>query len=315
MKALLISVLALFLSVCTSFAQSLDDANAKYQAAMEKIQANNPTEAIELLKESMKLGVGAGEEGLPLVKEVQALLPKVYFSMGMSSFKGGNLDDAITQFLQAEESADLYNNAVVRRQSARAISGVYQQKGITAFNNKDFATALESFQKGYEQDPSNIQLTAFTAKAYAELGQLDKATPLFQSIIEAGANNSKYAQDAAAAAADLNNYVLPAMSAAAEAKDFDKVVALADLAPSSPEASLLVIQTANVLKKYNEVTAKGEAAAAAQKDPAVASNIYYMIGTAYAVQENKPKAIEALSKVTAGANVNAAKSLVTELKK
>lgn len=314
MKALVISVFALLFTVGTSVAQTLEDANAKYQSAIEKFQSKSFAEAVPLLQEAMKLGVAVGtEESKELVKEVQKLIPQAQLYSGVLAAQQNRLDDAIEALLQAEETADLYNNTNVRRQASRLISNVYQQKGIDAFNSKEYAVALESFLKGYEQDPSNIELTSFTAKAYAELGQLDKAAPLFQAIIDAGANNSKYAELSASALKDVDNYFLSAMSAASS--DMDKVISIAEYVPANPKAALIVIQTANNLKKLDIVIARGAAAADLQTDLAFASDIYYMMGTAYALKENKAKAIEVLSKVTAGSSVAAAKSLITELKK
>lgn len=315
MKSFLIATAILICSVGATYAQNIDGAVEKYTAAVEKMKAGEFANALPLLKEAMNLGVDAGETGIDLVKEVQGLIPMAYLQLGAQEFKKTKYKEAVAALLAAEETADLYNNVTIRRQASRAISGVYQAKGIEAFNAKDYATALESFSKGYEQDPTNIKLAAFTAKSYAELGQLDKAAPIFQTVIDAGTSNSKYAEDATEAKADLSNYVLVAMSAASGEKNLDKVIELAQLAPQSPEAALMVIQTANLLKKFDVLTARAAEAAALQTDAAIASDIYYMAGTAYAAQENKAKAIEVLAKVTSGGNVAAAKSLSTELKK
>ncbi|MBQ1953331.1 MAG: hypothetical protein II361_02720, partial [Alistipes sp.] len=59
----------------------------------------------------------------------------------------------------------------------------------------------------------------------------------------------------------------------------------------------------------------GEAAAALQTDAADQSAVYFNLGSAYNAKENKAKAIEILSKVTAEPYATPAKAAVAELTK
>lgn len=312
---LLVTTFALMLATNIANAQSLDDAAGKYSAAIEKIKSSAFSDAATLLKEAMNMGLDLGDEGLDLVKEVQGLLPKVYLQYGVSELKAQKYDEAIKELLACEEMADLYGDVQTMRQASRIISGAYQMQGATAFNNNDYQTALESFSKGYAQDPSNIKLASLTAKAYAELGQLDKALPIFAQVIEAGDKNSKYAEDATAARADVSMYVGVAVSAAAQANDMAKVIELADLAPQNADVAMMVLQVANNSKQYQTVITRGESTVSLLTTPEAKSDIYYLIGIAYNNTGNFPKAIESLNKVTAGPNAAAAKALVAELKK
>lgn len=317
-KVILMTVAATFI-LGSAAAQTLDDAVAKYTAAMEKVQAKNLKDAIPLLNEAMQLGIDLGDEGAELVREVQGLLPKLNLQTAMMSAQAKNFDEAVAGFLKAEELADLYGDATTRAQASRAISNVYMMMGVESFNNKDFAKALDVFSKGYAQDPKNVKLATYTAKAYSELGEINKALDIYKGIIEAGASNSRYAEDAKSATADAVQYTLVAISEAGKSNDLDKVVALTDtlatVVPSEPLSSLMVIQLANNLKKYDVVIARGDAAATAQVDEDKKADVYFMLGAAYQSKENKAKAIEAFRKVTAGANAAAARTAVADLSK
>ena len=216
---------------------------------------------------------------------------------------------------EAKNSTDLYGDPQMVRQSNRDISTAYQAKGEEAFNNKDYKTALESFSKGYEQDPSNVKLASLTAKSYAELGDLSQAITVYQSVIEAGEKNSRFADDAEAAKKDISTYLMIAMQTAADEKKIEKVIELADLAPQNPEVQMLAIQTANNMKKLDVLVARAAAAAEVQTDADMKSNIYYMLGVAYNNLNDNTKAVQALGKVTSGANAAAARQLASELKK
>ncbi len=317
MKTIKIFALSLML-LCgstTLYAQSIDEAAAKYTAGVEKLKAKDFAASAALLEEGMNIGFDLGDEGLDIVKEIQGLLPKVYLQAGVAKLRTQDFDGAVKELQTAYELSDLYGDVMTMRQSARAISGTYQMQGATAFNNKDYETALKSFSKGYEQDPSNIKLAVQTAKTYAELGQLETALEIYNKVIATGEKNSKFEADANIAKADVTTYVLVAASAAAEAKDLDRVLELAKLAPSSPEVALMSIQVANNMKKYDVIVANAEAAAELQGDAAVKSDVYYMLGIAQTNLKNYPAAIAAFGKVTAGDNVAAAKNLIADLKK
>ena len=199
------------------------------------------------------------------------------------------------------------------RQAGRFVSNIYMSIGITSFNAKDYTKALESFQKGLKQDPENIQLAYFTAKSYAEMGQLEQAMELYKQVIAAGTENSKYAKQATDAKADMDNYMLVAASEAAQAGDIEKVQTYVAAVPENADANLLLIQTANNLKKYDVVVAKGADAYAAQTDDAKKGDVAFLIGVAYQNKGNNAKAAEWLRKVTAGSNVAAAKELLTSV--
>lgn len=305
---------ALLCATGTTYAQSLEDAAAKYTEAMEKVKSKSYKEAAVILKEAMNMGFDVGEEGLDLVKEIQTILPKVQIQAGITAVRANDFDGAIVELIQARDAADLYGNVQVVRQANRIISGVYQAKGATAFNEKDYKTALESFSKGYEQDPSNVKLANLTAKSHAELGDLALAITIYNSVIAMGEKNSRFEDDALEAKQDIATYLMFAATNAAAEKNLDKVLEYADMAPDSPEVQMLVMQTANNLKKFNVMIARGEAAATAQTDADLKSTVYYMLGVAYNNSDNNPKAVQILQKVTSGPNAAAAKTLAADLK-
>lgn len=315
MKKIALAIVATLFCATTAFGQDLEKATEKYNAAIEKLQAKAYELAIPLLKEAMTLASQSGEEGIAFAKQIQETMPKVYLQLGVLAAKNNKFDEAIEDFLKAEELADLCNDNTTRRNAARFISGVYMQKGIESFNAKDFPAALDIFLKGYKQDTTNIQLMGFTSKAYAEVGQLEKALPMFEKIIETGKANSKYETNAEDAQKDLENYGAAAVSAAALAGDLEKAAQIADLMPANALTAMLVVQAANNAKKYDVVIERAPAAIALQKDAELLSEANHLLGIAYQNKGNKDKAIEYFSKVTTGQFASAAKAYVVELKK
>lgn len=85
--------------------------------------------------------------------------------------------------------------------------------------------------------------------------------------------------------------------------------------PTNPAASLMRIQVATNNQDWAHVIEWGEAAAAAQTDPADMSDIYFMLGAAYQNSENKDAAVATYRKVTEGSHVADAKAQIEILTK
>lgn len=315
----IIMTLAALLFIGTAAAQTLDDAVAKYTAAMEKAQNKDLVGAIPLLEEALNMGIDLGEDGVEMVTTIQGILPKMYMQKGMMEAQGKKFEDAVASLLKAEELADTYGDVTVRAGASRTISSVYMAMGVDSFNNKEYEKALEVFSKGYEQDPSNVKLANYTAKSYAELGDFAKASQIYKGVIETGTSNSKYAEDAKSATTDVTTYALVGISAASEAKDLEKAIEFADTletaVPNEPVSLLAVIQLANNMKKYSVVIERGEKAAEAQTEPEKKSEAYFLLGVAYQNSGNNAKAIESFRKVTAGPNAAAARTAAADLSK
>ncbi|WP_298064361.1 tetratricopeptide repeat protein [uncultured Rikenella sp.] len=305
--------LAAAMTVLGASAQTVEEVGLKMKEAGELVNAKKLVEAIPVLEEVVKMGQAVGADAVDITTQAQKLLPMCYQQKGANLYKAQKIDEAIAAFTKAGDLADLQGDVMTTRKMGRTVSQLYMVQGITSFNTKDYTKALESFSKGLEQDPDNIQLAYYTAKSYAELGQLDQATALYKQVIEAGAENSKFAKQATDAKADMANYMLVAASEAAKAGDIEKVQTYVATIPENADANLLLIQTANNLKKYDVVIAKGAEAYAAQTDAEKKSDVAFLIGVAYQNKGNNAKAAEWLRKVTAGANVAAAKALLADV--
>lgn len=305
--------LAAMMMVLGASAQNKEEVELKMKEAGELLNNKKLIEAIPVLEEVVKMGQAVGADAVDIVTEAQKYLPTCYQQKGSDLYKAQKIDEAIAAFVKVENMADLQGDVMMSRKMGRTVSQLYMMQGINSFNTKDYNKALESFQKGLKQDPDNIQLAYFTAKSYAEMGQLEQAMELYKQVIAAGAENSKFAKQATDAKADMDTYMLVAASEAAKAGDIEKVQTYVAAIPENADANLLLIQTANNLKKYDVVIAKGADAYAAQADAGKKGDVAFLIGVAYQNKGNNAKAAEWLRKVTAGTNVAAAKALLADV--
>ena len=111
----------------------------------------------------------------------------------------------------------------------------------------------------------------------------------------------------------MNLYTNNKIAALQQANDFDGIIAMAEGLENQALAQKITVQAYLLKKDYDKVIELGEAAAEAQTDEEDKSAVYFQLGTAYNAKEMKDKAVAALSKVTAGPSVEAAKAAIAGL--
>jgi tetratricopeptide (TPR) repeat protein len=319
MKKLKIALAAVALFAAgTLSAQDLASLTAKLTEAAEAVKAKNYAAAVPLFEAVIADGMDIdGAE--PVVAGAKQALPQAIYRMGGAAVQAGKHDEALAAFTKAAELSELYGNVAVLNNARNWISRTVMMQGASAFNAKDYAAAAEIFQKGYDANPNDTALGMNLAMSYSGLKEFSKSAPIYIHIIELAAGDNRFAADAAKARENYSLDVLEKASESAKAGDFDAAIAATDellaVMPEDAPAQLTRLQAYNSLKNYAKVTELGEAAATAQTTPEAVSDVWYLVGAAYQNMQNLPQAIAAYGKVTAGDNVAAAKTQITELQK
>lgn len=301
---------ALFASATLS-AQDVASVTAKYNEAVQKVQAKDYNAAITILDETINMGLET-EGAEETVDLAQKLLPACYFQSGLGLVKAGKLDESLERFNKAAQMGELYGDTKNMRNANTMIARVYTMKGADAFNNKDYATAASIFANGYAANPNDTKLALNLAMSYCEMGDLTKGGEVYKQIM--GLTHSKYDADKAKAKESFTNYLLIAASNNAAESKFDEALVYTNeiIAMDSLSAvgNKLMVQLYNSKQDYAKVGELGGVAAALQATPEEQSDLYYMQGAALSNTDKLTEAIEAYKKVTAGNNVaNAAEQI------
>lgn len=187
--------------------------------------------------------------------------------------------------------------------------------GGNAFNSKDYATAAEIFQKGYDVNPDNPQLALFLAQSYGEMKEYDKAYEVFRNVISLEQHGEKYAKEVNEAKGLIARYMLIHADDLKSSQPAQAVEILAESVAATPDptAYLMLVQIANNSKNFDKVIEFGEKAAEAQTDAALKSAAYFYLGTAYDNKGNQTKAVEYYRKVTSGPNAATAKAQIAAI--
>ena len=310
MKKLILMVVALMSYVAVS-AQS--DVVADFNKGNEEFKAKNFAAAIELFENVILNGEEEEDDAaVQSVANAKKLLPVAYMQSGIKAIGGKNYEEALTALNTAVSKAKMYNNPKVAQAANNAIAKVYQVQGGEMFNAENYAGAAEVFAKGYAANKRNTDLAMLLAESYFKQDLYSDGMKICSEVM-ALPNSPLFEKGKAEAKQKMNLYTNNKIATLQQANDFDGIIAMAEGLDNQALAQKITVQAYLLKKDYDKVIELGEAAAEAQIDEEDKSAVYFQLGTAYNAKEMKDKAIAALSKVTAGPSVEAAKAAIAGL--
>ena len=305
-------VAALFTFAAAS-AQS--DVVTNFNSSLDALKANDFATAIPLLEQVIIDGeMEEDETVLNCVKNAKTQLPVAYMKSGLMEANAQNFDAAIEKLNQAMSKAKMYNNTKVAQAAGKALAQVYQVQGGVPFNEGNYAVAAEIFAKGYEANPRETKLAMFLAESYFKMNEYEKGMKVCEEVM-ALPNTSLFEAGKAEAQAKMSMYTNNKIAELQKAEDYDGVITLAGSIADQALAQRITVQAYSKKKEYDKVIELAEAAAALQTNDEDKSAIYYDLGDAHNAKDQKPQAIAAFNKVTAGDRVAAAKQAVADLSK
>ena len=314
MKKLLISALALFVVGSAVAQEGLGETFNKAVAAYNSKDYASAASAFEALIDQ---GIDSDDVDVQgWVATAKKSIPVCYYMLGGMAAQRGDFNTAIENFTKSADKAALYGDLQQERKSNMWVATIYKKWGETPFNEKNYAEAAEIFAKGYAADPNNMEMANFLGICYCELVDFQKGMAIFNQI--AVQDNPKYAEDVVKAKENIKLYTNNRIAKLQGENDFDGIIAVADemlaVNPQDALAQKIRLQALFDKKDYAGVIASAEEAAAGQTDEEERSDVYFILGAAYNARTMPQQAIDALSKVTAGANVAAAQKTVAQLK-
>lgn len=314
-KSLVIALAAVLVSATALAQDPVIEATKMYNEGVVLFKAKNYAEALPILEKTIQAAMDA--DAMDLVEKAQKLVPTCYFQTGLAQMKSGDTDGALANLNKANEVALLYNNAGVARNAKSAISQVYRVKGANAFNNKDYATAVVDFAKGYEVNPQDTKLALNLAMSYCELKDFENGVKVYTDIIALEKRHSRFAEPAAEAKQALSNYLL--VKAQEENTAGNKEAAYATLEtlinadPANAANQMHRLQMAAANEDWDNVIAWSELAAAIQATPEAQSDVYYLLAVALDSKNDNAAAVEAYKQVVAGDKLEPATKRAKEL--
>ena len=311
MKKLFLTVVAL-MGATSLFAQM--DVVATFQQATANAKAANYTEAIAQFQSIIDASWDIEEPDANQQKAFagsKKFIVTCYNKMGIAAYNAKNFEEAIANFSEAANLAELYEDVAAMNKNRAYVGQMYQAQGAEAFNSEDYATAIAVFSKGYEADPRNTEMALNLAESYFKSDMYQEGMKICTKI--AGMNAEKFADAIAAAQEKMHMYTNNEVAKLQIANDYDGIIAMASELEDTAMAAKITLQAYYGKKDFNKMIELSESALAAQTTDEGRSDIYYLLGVAYNEKEQFDQAIAAMKNVTAGTNVANAQAVITAL--
>ena len=311
MKRLIMTVVAL-MGATTLFAQT--DVVATFQQGVANAKAQNYNEAIAQFQEIIDASWDIEEPDANQQKAIvgsKKFIVTCYNKMGIAAYNAKNYEEAIANFSEAANLAELYEDVAAMNKNRAYVGQMYQAQGADAFNSEDYATAIAVFSKGYEADPRNTDMALNLAESYFKSNMYQEGMKICTKI--AGMNADKFAEAIAVAQEKMHMYTNNEVAKLQMANDYDGIIVMAEQLDDKAMAAKITLQAYYGKKDFNKMIELSESALTAQTTDEGRSDIYYLLGVAYNEKEQFEQAIAAMKNVTAGANVNNAQAVIAAL--
>ena len=311
MKKLFLTVVAL-MGATTLFAQI--DVVATFQQATANAKAAKYTEAIEQFQSIIDASWDIEEPDANQQKAFagsKKFIVSCYNKMGIAAYNEKNYEEAIANFSEAANLAELYEDIAAMNKNRAYVGQVYEAQGADAFNSEDYTTAIAVFSKGYEADPRNTKMALNLAESYFKSDMYQEGMKICTKI--AAMNPDKFAEAIASAQAKMDMYTNNEVAKLQIAKDYDGIIALATELEDGAIAAKITMQAYYGKRDFNKMIEYSESALAAQTTDEGRSDIYYLLGVAYNEKEQFDQAIAAMKNVTAGNKVANAQAVIAAL--
>ena len=311
MKKLIMTVVAL-MGATTLFAQT--DIVATFQQGLGNAKTGNYNDAIAQFQEVIDASWDIEEPDANQQKAIvgsKKFIVTCYNKLGVAAFNEKNYDDAINNFNEAANLAEMYEDIAAMNKNRSYVGQMYQAKGADAFNAEDYATAIEVFSKGYEADPRNTEMALNLAESYFKSDMYQDGMKICTKISQL--NAEKYAEAIAVAQSKMDMYTNNEVAKLQMANDYDGIIAMAEQLDDAAMAAKITLQAYYGKKDFNKMIELATAALEAQVTDEGRSDINYLLGVAYNEKEMFDQAIEAMKGVTAGNNVANAQAVIAAL--
>ena len=311
MKKLIMTVVAL-MGATSLFAQT--DIVAVFQQGLGNAKVGNYTEAIAQFQEVVDASWDIEEPDANQQKAIvgsKKFIVTCYNKLGVAAFNAKNYDEAINNFNEAANLAEMYEDIAAMNKNRSYVGQMYQAKGADAFNSEDYATAIEVFSKGYAADPRNTDMALNLAESYFKSDMYQEGMKICAKIAQL--NAEKFAEAIAAAQAKMDMYTNNEVAKLQMANDYDGIIAMAEQLDDAAMAAKITLQAYYGKKDFNKMIELAPVALEAQVTDEGRSDINYLLGVAYNEKEMFDQAVAAMSNVTAGNNVANAQAVIAAL--
>ena len=316
MRILKRSVIILSFAVASIglFAQTVEEAGAKYNEGVEQMKAKDYSNAVTTLEQALKLANGAGADADDLKGNIQKQLENAYYRNGISKYKAKKYDASIAEFEKSYAIATELGNTEMQNKLTVIMAKVLSGKGMSLIKKGDLDGAYAVFDEAHEVKSTCVISYYGKGLVWKERGDMGQMMTNMDKAIEIGATEPKMAKYVARAKKAASRGLI-AEATEEITKEHGKVAA--EYINDSFKYAAGTADTYYYLTiAYNKSSQFSKAVDVANKSIGMKegdkSDVYFELGQALEGKGDAAGACNAYKKVSSGPNVDAAKYQIKE---
>ena len=294
------------------FAQSVEDAGAKYNEGNTAMKEKKYSSAVASYEEALKIASSA-MDAEELKGNIETQLMAAYYKQGVSIYKK-DLDGAISILEKGYAFASELGDSKYIKKYKSTIAQIRTKKGDALTEEKKLEEAYAEYEMALKLKPNYPKSLYGQGKVYKEKGDLEMMMEKMDLVIKYGADNPKMAKTIK----NAKNVAATALYNEAQfeiQKEHGKKAV--ELLNNTMKYSTANADTySSLAKAYNQTKQFNEAITSAKKALEMTegdkSGIYFQLGKALEGSGDTTGACDAYKKVTTGPNVEAAKYQITQ---
>ena len=310
MKKIFATIAAIVLAAGAAFAQDMAELTEVYNSAAALLQEENKAGALENFNKAVIMAEAIGDEAADILSECKGIIPKLSLSMAKDLVKAGDFDAAIVNLDYVAKVAEKYDDFDTMGEATGLIPQVLKQKGATQIKDKDYAGAVDTYNKILADDPADGVSALRLGSALSALGKTEEAISAFETAAANGqdAQANKQIGTIFLKKASANLKEKKYADAVENALKSNEYAANPQALQIAGQASQLAGKNADAIKYLSQYL---EAAPTAKN----AGQIAYTVGALYQNAKNNAKAKEFYSKALSDPKYGPeAKKLIDTLK-
>jgi len=310
-KSLLIIGLTIF--TMGLFAQSVEEAGAKYNEGNTAMKAKKYSAAVASYEAALKMAKASPDAG-DLTGNIEKQLMSAYMKTGLSSYKKKDYDGAIAYLDKSYAIADQLGDAGTQKKLTEYIAKIRSSKGMSLIKDKKLDEAYAEFEMAH-QEKADCAISYYgKGLVFKEKGDMNKMMENMDQAIKIGSEQPKMAKYADKAKNAAGKALIAEATQEITREHGKEAVQLINdsFKYESGNADTYYYLTI----AYNKSKQYAQAAEAANKALSMKagdkSDIYFELGQALEGNGDAAGACDAYKKVASGPNVEAAKYQITQ---
>jgi tetratricopeptide (TPR) repeat protein len=315
MNRKVIIALAVIVSLAiNSFAQTLDDAGAAFNAGIQFSKDLKYADAAASYEQTISICKKLGNDGMELQLKAEQQLPSTYFNLAKGLFDAKNYNEAIPNFEKSAQYADQMGETKTADASRTYLAGIYYAQGNGDLKNEAPDAALEKYNRALSYKPTFYKAFYGIGLAYKKKDNLPLMKENLDKAISMAGDDAKTIQNAKDAATSAYQKAgALALQSSKYSAAIENLVASQEYNNTEPRTYFYLAVAYNGLSKWDDAIAAANKALELTTEDKF--DIYFELAKAQENKGDKTTACENYKKVTGGNNAVAAKYQIEQVLK